>query len=213
MDAAVERDLAQRAQRGDRAALDELCAAHDPFCRSRAGHYVRHYPHLDRDDCLQAARIGLLVAIRRFDVARGTRLLTVAWHAVRTELLDLRLKTARLGPRSRRAAGAPIPPPPPRVVFFSELNDSSLTRMEDAVAFVAVDDWPWPVSREEFAAAVDSLPTADRDLLRARWRGETLDAIGRRLGRVAEAVRKRQERAEQRLTDRLVRRSPPCPAS
>lgn len=85
-----ERSLITRAQGGDKGAMQALLVAHDRFvwrCAQPMFRYVN-----DPDELLQVGRIGLMTAIRKFDLDRGVRLSTYAewWikHEVRIHIRD-----------------------------------------------------------------------------------------------------------------------------
>jgi RNA polymerase sigma factor (sigma-70 family) len=82
--AAEERDLATRAQAGDTAARDELAGRNlrlvAEVARTQMG------PGREIDDLIGWGWFGLLLAIDRFDPARGVRFGTFAWYEVRDEI-------------------------------------------------------------------------------------------------------------------------------
>lgn len=85
-----ERGLIARAQAGDEKAMQTLLIAHEPFvwrCTCRLFRFVA-----DPEELLQAGRIGLMTAIRRFELERNLQLCTYAmwWirHEVTTHIRD-----------------------------------------------------------------------------------------------------------------------------
>jgi RNA polymerase sigma factor (sigma-70 family) len=73
--------LIQRAQGGDRAALDRLITANTQLVYKVARRYrCRSY---SLDDLVQEGVVGLIHAIERFDATRGCRLSTYAMHWIR----------------------------------------------------------------------------------------------------------------------------------
>jgi RNA polymerase sigma-B factor len=109
-------------QLGDRRARDELVRRYLPATRQLARRYAR--PHESIDDLAQAATVGLIQAIDRFDHTFGTSLATYAFPTMAGELkrhlrntrwgvhmprgmqertLDVRRVTEQLGARLDRA--------------------------------------------------------------------------------------------------------------
>jgi RNA polymerase sigma factor (sigma-70 family) len=83
--AADERDLIQRAQSGDRKASGLLVESMTGLIHREARAQSRRCNE-PLDDLIQTASMGVLDAIRRFDPARGCRLITVALVRIRTAL-------------------------------------------------------------------------------------------------------------------------------
>jgi RNA polymerase sigma factor (sigma-70 family) len=77
-----ERDLIARAQAGDREAETRLVVGHLRAAYRVVNRYARE-TSVPREDLEQEAALGLLLAVRRFDPARGTRLVTYALCWVR----------------------------------------------------------------------------------------------------------------------------------
>ena len=79
----------------DQAVRAQLVAAYESFARSLA---ARHHGRRDRpEDLVQAAMVGLLRAIDRYDPARGVQFTTFAWATISGELKrHLRDRTWRL---------------------------------------------------------------------------------------------------------------------
>lgn len=86
-----ERDLLVHAQAGDRRAQQRLVMAHHGLIvRAAARLRARGCTF---DDLLQQGRLGVLLAIRRFDPRRGVRLSTYAGHWIRACMLELVVRT------------------------------------------------------------------------------------------------------------------------
>jgi RNA polymerase sporulation-specific sigma factor len=79
-----ERDLATRAQAGDTAARDELAGRNLRLVAEVAATQMR--PGREIDDLIGWGWFGLLLAIDRFDPARGVRFATFAWREIRSEI-------------------------------------------------------------------------------------------------------------------------------
>jgi RNA polymerase sigma factor (sigma-70 family) len=82
---ADEAELIVAAQAGDLAARNRLVMAHWPFVRSYAKRTWRPY-YMELEDIEQAAVIGLIKAIAKFDFSRGVKLLTYAEWWMRREV-------------------------------------------------------------------------------------------------------------------------------
>ncbi len=79
-----ERDLAHRFQAGDQAAGERLVRAHLRFV-FKVAHSFGGY-RLRFDDLVQEGNVGLLEAVKRFDPARGHRLISYAVHWIRAQM-------------------------------------------------------------------------------------------------------------------------------
>ena len=80
-----ERELLERYHLvGDRRARDELVRRYIPATRQLARHYARSHEAID--DLAQAATVGLIQAIDRFDLEMGTNLSTYAFPTMAGEL-------------------------------------------------------------------------------------------------------------------------------
>lgn len=79
-----ERELLQRTQAGDSTALEELYVAHQRLVVQIASKYAR--AQLTPEDLVAEGSVGLLEAIRRFDLSQQTRLSTYAAWWVRARV-------------------------------------------------------------------------------------------------------------------------------
>lgn len=79
--------------------LQQLCVAHDWLVKEivlRVGTWRAKIAGIEVEDLLQAGRIGLLLAARRFDPSRGLQFNTLARHAVLGQMLEC-IEKARFG--------------------------------------------------------------------------------------------------------------------
>ena len=67
---------------------DEMILAHLPQVELLAHRLHRRCPQVELDDLIQAATIGLIQAVDKFDAARGLKLKTLAEHRIRGAMLD-----------------------------------------------------------------------------------------------------------------------------
>jgi RNA polymerase primary sigma factor len=84
----MERSLVEAAQRGDAGARDRLVQVFLPSIGGIALHY-RTAPAVDRDELMQDGVVGLLRALERFDLDRGTPFWAYAAWWVRQAMQDL----------------------------------------------------------------------------------------------------------------------------
>ncbi|MCL6450124.1 MAG: sigma-70 family RNA polymerase sigma factor [Acetobacteraceae bacterium] len=94
----------QRARRGDRLASERLLAGSQGYLQALARRFEPLDPGL-RDELLQAGRLGVLVALGRFDPGRRVRLMTYALPFALGEMrrcLEAQ-RPVRLGPAARAA--------------------------------------------------------------------------------------------------------------
>ncbi len=77
---------AQRGLVGDR---DELVLSHLPLVRFLVGRMANQLPsHVDQDELVSAACLGLIQAARRFDPARGVKFKTFAEQHIKGTIID-----------------------------------------------------------------------------------------------------------------------------
>lgn len=79
-----EAALVRRAQDGDRAATEQLIQAHSRLIYKVARRY--HCRSYSLEDLVQEGILGLILAVERFDPARGCRLSTYAMHWIRQSI-------------------------------------------------------------------------------------------------------------------------------
>jgi RNA polymerase sigma-32 factor len=85
LDRKTEQRLAKRARRGDKAARDRLVESHLRFVVKIASKYKGYGIRLA--DLIAEGNLGLLEAVRRFDVDRGLRFMTYAAYWIRAYVL------------------------------------------------------------------------------------------------------------------------------
>jgi RNA polymerase sigma-32 factor len=90
----VEHELALRVQEGDRRAADELVEANLRFVVAIALQYRRY--GIPIWELIEEGSLGLMLAVRKFDPARGTRFVTYAGYWVRAYVLDLIVKSTSM---------------------------------------------------------------------------------------------------------------------
>jgi RNA polymerase sigma-32 factor len=135
LEASVERELLVLAQAGDRRATERLVLAHTRMVRKLA----RAYGHagVSRDDLFSEGMVGLLEAVRRFDLERKNRFSTYAGWWIKARLRRYVLETRHL---------VPLP---------STRNGRRIRRMMDRTSRALTQKLGRPPTREELAAALD----------------------------------------------------------
>lgn len=79
----------QEAQRSSVQSRDELIVTHLPLVKFLVGRIATQLPpHLDQDDLMSAAVIGLITAAERFDPSRGVQFKTFAEQRIRGTIID-----------------------------------------------------------------------------------------------------------------------------
>ncbi len=81
-------------ERGDLAAASELVMSHLRLVVSIARNYAGY--GLQQSDLIQEGNIGLMKAVKRFDPARGVRLVSFAVHWIKAEMHEYILKNWRI---------------------------------------------------------------------------------------------------------------------
>jgi len=79
----------QEAQRSTAQSRDELIVTHLPLVKFLVGRIASQLPpHLDQEDLMSAAVIGLITAAERFDPSRGVQFKTFAEQRIRGTIID-----------------------------------------------------------------------------------------------------------------------------
>lgn len=82
--------------------LQQLCVAHDWLVKElvlRLGTWRAKMAGIEVEDLLQAGRMGLLLAARRYDPSKGLQFNTLARHAVMGQMLEC-IEKARFGKKN-----------------------------------------------------------------------------------------------------------------
>jgi len=200
-----EVELAQRIERGDLAAKDQLVNSNLRLVISNARKYQGH--DLPLLDLIQEGILGLIRAAEKFDWRKGYKFSTYATFWIRQALqraLDNRSRTIRipvhLGQRERRigraqrelAARLGREPTDEEVANAAELTVTEVEEARDAARVVTSLDRP--VGEEEETSFGSLLPSADRGPEEEVDISLRDDALRRALARLPE-----QERAVVKL--------------
>ena len=192
---------------GDAAARDALLALHLPYARVVAKVYYakRFHDEIEFGDYLQYASVGMLEALERYDPGRGVQFRTFAARRMHGAILNglerltekqqqiaarQRLRADRLQDLKSQAAEGAAPQGPQQLLrFVSDVGIGlALCWMLDGTSLVeggeASTSMPFYQSvalrqlREKLLRAVDTLPVAERTVVRSHYLQEMqFDAI------------------------------------
>ena len=184
---ALEHDLIVAAQRGDAGARDRLVDAFLPAIGGVARHY-RSSPTVERRELLQEGVVGLLRALQRYDVDRGTPFWAYASWWVRQAMQDLVSELMHPVVLSDRALRHLARVKDARAVFvqvhgrepsLADLAAATGLRREQIEMLVAVDRRPRPLN-EPFAGDDEASGPGRDDLADVRAEDD-YELVGRRL--------------------------------
>lgn len=218
---ARQRALIARAQAGDEEAMELMLTENFGLILKAVNVYKRRAESMEEEDVAQIARLGVVDAVRTFDLERGTRFSTHAWMRIRGQMTRyLRQDKMIILPAwvtdtpEGRAKGAERGIPVAELRLEHPMGDSG-DRFED---FLAGDedteaDALANVHRERLIAAVREaladVPERDReDLLThygfTRGRHVTLEQLAHEQGSSRQSVQQRIERTRRVLRERLA---------
>lgn len=75
--------LYRRAASGDKAVIEMMTQRNLGLAQNLATYYAKRNPHLDMDDLLQEGRIGIFIALTKFNVDKGYRFSTYATYWIK----------------------------------------------------------------------------------------------------------------------------------
>lgn len=153
----------------------------------------RMIPDHHKDDIVQAGTIGLMRALAKFDVDKGTKISTYAWWWIRIyanrAIQDLDL--IRVG-RDHRSAAIVLRGPDPR---------RGVDPYDDDVLEGRADDVDEALMLRSLRVSMQRLPANLQDLLTRRMEGATLEQIGRDWSLSRERIRQLEVVAHRELRD------------
>jgi RNA polymerase sigma factor (sigma-70 family) len=169
--------------------VEELNAAdHLGLVRQIAVKFVFQYDDLEETDAYQDGLLGLVKAVQTFDSDLGYAFSTWASRLIRNAIIDEHRK------RDRIVGGEPLSQVP------LEVQDVCLAEQEQpALPVEMLDAFLTPVPGESENESLDR-----RILVRHYLDGETWAKIGREMGITREAVRKRGDRAIEKIRERFA---------
>ncbi len=176
------------------------------------------------DDLVNAGNLGLVIAARRFDGARGHRFVTYAAFWIRKSMIEsiYRANTVRVtrhAVQKRRAEGA-LAVPALRLVSLDAPRGAEDERtwgevFADERTGTPEDEAILAQQIAQLRRAMDALDARERAILAARFgldgaEPESRGTIGRRLGLSRERVRQIEREVLERLRTRLQSRARPA---
>jgi len=209
LDAASERELAQRWVAGDQRAGARLIESSLPFVISIAREYRRWGVPLE--DLVQQGNLGLLKGASKFDPAKQCRLITYAAYWIRAEIRDyvvrsyriVRLGTTRTERRAMRAFRRQSVDSPQAL---AEESGMPLCRAKQLWPLLTRGDSSLDATTSDAPAAMermsDKQPTPEETVARA-------EAVRRVRGALHAAMEALTER-EQRIVEARILSDEPC---
>lgn len=179
----------------DKALVDNLGLVH-VFVRRIMS--KRMIPDHHKEDIVQAGTIGLMRALAKFDIDKGTKVSTYAWWWIRIyanrAIQDLDL--IRVG-RDHRSA---------RLAFLGCDPRRGVDPYDDDVLEGRSDDVEEAVMLRSLRSSMEQLPPNLQDLLVRRMEGATLEQIGRDWRLSRERIRQLEAVAHRELRDLVAGR-------
>lgn len=200
---ASETELIQAAQAGDIGARNALIVGNLPFIHWQARRLGAKGWPLEHAELVTEGVFGLIRAIDLFDASHGCRLITLAaWH--------VRQRMTRAARRARGAATVAVHANTPEarearrpaVSLDAPIGDDG-----DPLVTTLPDPRPSPeeaTACRELAGIIATLDPRSASILRRRFAGERLEAIGTDLGVTRERVRQLEGAAVSRLRRRVA---------
>ena len=191
-----EQRLADMAAEGDPVAREKLIRSITPWAIKLAQRYAAD--GLDDDDRVQAAMLGVLQAVDKFDPARGCRFTTYAYYRIRREVINagyamdiIHIPKAGSYPEDARRA------------HYIKGGDAvnQIRDVERPCEEVVADAEEAQVRGDEAMELVSN--SRARDIFTMRGEGMTLAAIGDVLGICRERVRQIAEEAKREIARKL----------
>jgi len=207
-------DLILAAQSGDERAMTRLVAENRRFLAYVAQPYLRRAAPDDEKDILNAAALGLVTAVRKFDPSRDVKLSTFAWHHIRKEARDAALELNGVvtyrAPRSTKGSSRQFGPR--HTSLDTPVGDGDMTFM-DALPDDEAPDPDDAVMAAQLRDHIAHLPQRRRDVLAVIFdEDQPLRVAGERLGISRERARQIYESAldmlRARYADRAVEYDP-----
>ena len=163
-------------RQGERA-LERLLATQARPIESRVQRLFAKMPNLSRADLRQQAQEGMLQAIHSFDFSKGVRLLTWAWYQISSKFRALITGEVQQSNAAQRAKEAPVAHDKPQI---------DVIELDSAQRVIA-----------KFKPAI-------QQILTLRTQGHEFPAIGKILGKTADACRMSYNRAIRRIRQQLL---------
>ena len=164
-------------RQGERA-LERLLATQARLIESRVQRLFAKMPNLSREDLRQQAQEGIIQAIHAFDFSKGVRLLTWAWYQISSKFRSFITGEVQQSNAAQRAkAEAPVVHDKPQI---------DVIELDNAQRVIA------------------KLKPVVQQILTLRTKGHEFSAIGKIVGKTADACRMNYNRAIQRIRQQLL---------
>lgn len=192
-----ERTLIAQAQAGDIAARDKLVAANQGLIMMLARR-ILPTATVDHDDLMQAGNIGMLRAIRNFDLSQKTRFSTFAGCAAYNAMKSLKMTQggSMSLPSSFTAAAWRGEGECGRAKMAAKQRWASL---DDSYQGEVFQDLEEVFDAQDLRRFVDRLDERLHVIVNLRMHGLTLKEIGRQFGVTRERVRQLEKQAHRAL--------------
>ena len=177
-----QRELVRRAQAGDTAARDELIGSYVPAVVS-AVHQRCKRRRDEFDDCAQEVMLRLMRAVERYDLTRGAGVSTYFFRVIFHAISSFNRKGASRAARTISLADTAVPGVLDGVAEEDPTTTADHRRETEVFA----------------AELLDRANPRERRVIERCFRGETLEAIGKRIGLSKERVRQIRESGLERI--------------
>lgn len=219
--AANSLELILKAKGGDKNAIEALVAQNEGLIRKQVFKYLSFSEGMDAEDLTQWGRIGILIALKKFEPERGLAFSTYAVHWIRSRIVRalqydrlIHIPTHRTMTQAQRDRLHELPAvtnslDEPAGANRNDGSTGHLTSLGELLAAPndteaeALDGQP-----DEIRAAIDGLPENQREVMILRYGlrdgiRRTLQECGEALGMSREGVRHREDAAILRIRRRL----------
>jgi RNA polymerase sigma factor (sigma-70 family) len=171
--------LIVRAKTGDKAAIEALLDNFAGCLHKMAGIWHRKYVfgQCEYEDCFQAACMGVMKAIDKFDVASGNALMTLSYILIRQSLQEMQ-KTMDVIRRPRHSRR--------RTTSLNVSVEDGASELQDICAVAPHVDVSSRLTREDEHAKAESLlrylTTRERAIMLLHYGGSTFEEIASQFG-------------------------------
>lgn len=211
-----ERELLRQAQAGDLEARNELVTRNLPFVIKAATEYWNYRPvgWMEMDDFVQAAAMGLMHAIERWDFQKAQgRFIAYAKHWIR-HYIDREVHYSQayrvpIGTQFAIKKGKSSEEVMSAATRFKEMTYIEMHGESEDLNGALLDNsdvFADTALKEELGLLqeqIDALPVEERNLLKRRFQGNTLEVMGKQLGCTRERVRQRLQKITDILTEKM----------
>jgi RNA polymerase sigma factor (sigma-70 family) len=196
-----ERELLANAQSGCLSSRNLLIECNIPLLIKLAKKYKP--PHLEIEDCINAGVLGLVTAIKKWDLKRTTKFMTYAkywiWHAISVESIYNRLVHIPQYVLEKARKDRELNKLVVKLLSYCSVNSS---KHDQAV------DHQWPdlepdEKTQKLHSLMCGLGTTHRDIVRMRLEGKSYVEIQRKLRIGYPTIRVKEQSAMHYLKEKL----------